>query len=204
MRLLFILLTFLTSTIYGGNYAKLAESEPIAVNPIPKSIKSNSNFYTGLGFGVFKLKDRTTKESLKANIITLIAGYRINNYLSIEARASKSIEDLKYKKGSTNNQDEKLDIDYTNLSFYLKPNYQFNNFNAYLLLGYNKLRVSKLLNYPRSSKSISYGAGFGYKINRVDVALEYLVNYNKKGLDNLAIKDKIKITHINLNITYNF
>jgi len=171
-------------------------SEPISI----KSINYLNNFYLGVGYTQFKTF--TPIEHLHANSATLIAGYHINDYLSVETRYTKSIEDLSYK--STIKTTD-IDSTYSNLAIFTKFSYQIDDFKPYLLLGYGKNRITKLANITRIENSIEYGTGLEYKLNsNFSINLDYIRAYNKKGFDGRARNQKVKINLITASITYNF
>ena len=194
-----ILLLFISS-IYlfagaSGKYVQKATSKPI-------SVVEESKYYLGVGFGKFKLKNRDISENLKSNIISLIAGYNINNYLSLEFRYYKGVSNLTYH---SLNKSKKIDSKYSNYSIFVKTTYPIDNFNPYILLGYGVNKISNLNNSDRKESNLEYGLGVSYKVNdNVYIFADYIRAYNKKGFDGRATQDRLRVNLITIGATYNF
>ena len=194
-----ILLLFISS-IYlfagvSGKYIQKATSKPISV------IEENK-YYLGVGFGKFKLKNRDMNENLKSNIISLIAGYNISNYLSLEFRYYKGVSNLTYH---SLNKSKKIDSKYSNYSIFVKTTYPIENFNPYILFGYGVNKISNLSNSDRKESNLEYGLGISYKVNNnISIFADYIRAYNKKGFDGRATQDRLRANLITIGATYHF
>ena len=195
----YILLIFISTfhIIAGssGKYIQKATSKPI-------SVVEDNKYYLGVGFGKFKLKNRDMNENLKSNIISLIAGYNINNYLFLEFRYYKGVSNLTYHSLI---KSKKIDSKYTNYSIFAKATYPIENFNPYILLGYGVNKISNLSISDRKESNLEYGLGISYKVNNnVSIFADYIRAYNKKGFDGRATQDRLRANLITIGATYNF
>lgn len=198
MKSYFLIIPWFVISLSAGNLNIFPTSKPIEIKN--NKLSYINNFYFGLGFG--KVKISSPLEELKSNTLSLTLGYTINPYLSLEARYTKSIEDLEYK-SKTKSKD--IDSTYSNLALFSKLSYPIHNFKPYILLGYGKNKITKLAKTTRDENSFEYGAGLEYKINsNFSINLDYIRAYNKKGFDNRAIDQRVKIDLITASLTYNF
>jgi len=84
--------------------------------------------------------------------ITGRIGYDFMNYLGAELRGTYGISEDDYS--------EK----FQQVGVYLKPNYDFNNFNLYGLLGYAQANMNDWSDLGETETGFSYGAGLGYQL----------------------------------------
>jgi len=85
-----------------------------------------------------------------------LAGVEINDNLAIEGRFTKAISDYEVK--------DHKPISLYNAAVYLKPQYKFEDFTLYALLGYGITSID-FMNKNTKSNGFQYGAGGSYDIN---------------------------------------
>ena len=122
-----------------------------------------------------------------------LAGVEINDYLAVEGRLTKSVSDYEIK--------DHKPISMYNAALYLKPQYKFEDFGVYALLGYGLTNVSFMDNDTKTS-GFQYGAGASYDINdQISAFADYtkLVGSSKKISEATTLKD---IDNVNVGIIY--
>lgn len=197
MKKAITIVLFLSTTIlYAENPKNLqpALSEPIAV------IKEKG-FYVGVGVGYFELENHTVDESLSSSIATAIVGYDFNSYLSVEARYSRGIRDLRYKTTSS----QSINSSYSNLAIYAKAGYPVGYLKPYILIGYGINTISNLAGRDRDESSMQYGVGLSYRATEaVSAFVDYIKVYDRKGFDGRSSADKLSADIATIGITYHF
>ncbi len=144
------------NTFAGGKFVAVAESEvvpipvPVMINPLP--------IYIGLGLVAVNLKRdpcacaSTETDDLRYGSI-LRTGWDFNNYVGVEARVLKTLENDAFSET-------------THYGLYLKPQYHVTpQMNVYALLGYGNTTVDYTNGIKSSTtdeNGFSYGAGFEY------------------------------------------
>lgn len=188
---------FLGSAIlYAHNPKELqaARSEPVAV------IKEKG-FYAGVGMGYFDMRNHTVDESLSSSIATAIVGYDFNSYLSVEARYSRGIRDLRRKTTSS----QSIRSNYSDLAVYAKAGYPVGYLKPYILIGYGINTLSNLAGRDREESSLQYGAGLSYRATEaVSLFVDYIKVYDHKGFDGRSSADKLSADTTTIGITYHF
>ena len=199
--LLSIITIGFTAIIHAGGYIaqeEVHESTPAVVQSEP----TTNSWYTGLGLGGFKLDSSTDDESYKKATATILAGYEISKYLSIEGRYTTSLGDIKFKdsKGT-----QKTDSSFSNIALYTKLSYPIGEFKPYLLLGYGKSKITNIADSDRSESGFQYGAGASYELdNHWGIFADYTRLYDDNGFDGRASDSNIKIDTATAGIKYRF
>ena len=188
-------LLFLQSTLYAGKNSIEATSPVV---PVP-SLKYNSGFYIGIGSGWMRLKDDYTKEYFRTYPIMFQLGYRVNSYISLEARYIRDNSTVKYSRGNTNNRNySDYPTIFSNRGLYLKASYPIDKFSFYTLLGYGKVSLTNIKGAKRYEKGFQWGGGLSYKLSKhLKVFADYTRVYSGKGFSGRA---KLKNTHVDLAI----
>ncbi|MDQ7085235.1 MAG: outer membrane beta-barrel protein [Sulfurovum sp.] len=134
-----------------------------------------SSFYSALGYSYISAD---IYESETGNAYTLIAGYTINDYVSIEGRYSKTFGDLEIEGG------EKKDKLIQNGALYIKPNYEISEgINIYGLIGYGEVVMANT-----SGDGFQWGLGMSYKVSpNVHIFIDYTDLYDGT-LDNVDLR----------------
>jgi|GEM_PF-2850678 len=166
----------------------------------------NGYFYFGLGSGWMSLNNDLTEESFKTYPLLIVGGYQINNYIAIEGRHTRSVLDIKYDKGTTNNANNSdYRATFKNSALYLKPMYTINTYSAYLLLGYGEVALNDIKGSKRAEKSFQWGVGASFKFtDRVSFFIDYSNLYNAKGFDGRAKKASVDVDFVAVGVNYAF
>lgn len=178
---------------------------------IPPIVKKSA-FYAGMGFSYMKLNNDLTDEEFNTNAVTLQAGYKYNNYLSVEGRYSHHVGDVEYKHGSTSNPYiDDYPTDFNNIAIYLKPIYPIGNLSLYALIGYGEVELTdiplggKYISADRAEDGFQWGAGIDYTFNEnISLFVDYVQLYNDTGFDYRAIDADILVDIYTLGISYKF
>lgn len=128
-----------------------------------------------------------------ATTVMGLAGVELNDFLAVEGRLTRSVSDYEIK--------DHKPISMTNAALYLKPQYKFEDFSVYGLLGYGLTRVS-FMDKTTSLNGFQYGGGASYDINdQVSVFADYtqLVSQSKKISDATTLKS---IDNVNAGVIY--
>jgi len=146
----------------------------------PSVETGKNNFYIGIGYsqltGSEFYNGTFEKLDLDANAVTLNAGYKIYDYLSVEGRYLTTVGDINY-----DNSIRDFDIDkvITNKALYLKPEYELNKFSIYGLLGYGQVVANRA-----SDSSFQWGIGVSYEVlENTRLYVDYSSIYDDNGLD---------------------
>ena len=190
-----------TAIVHAGGtivQEEVYESTPTVVQSEPMT----NSWYTGIGLGGFKLDDTTDDESYEKTTATILAGYEISKYLSVEGRYTASLGDIKFKdsKGT-----QKRDSSFSNIALYTKLSYPIGEFKPYLLLGYGKSKITNIAKSDRSESGFQYGAGVSYELDdHWGIFADYTRLYDDKGFDGRASDSNIKIDTATAGIKYRF
>ncbi len=152
------------------------------------------------------LDNELTHESFSGYALTLVGGYRLYRYIAIEYRYTHSILDLKYSSGNTTNQDDNsYDATFTNSAIYLKPNYCYNIYCAYLLVGYGEVSLDDVRGSRRSEVGAQWGAGasVGF-MDSWSLFIDYIDLYRSKGFDGRAKNANVNAKVVNIGANYAF
>ena len=151
--------------------------------------------YDKLNQTVSKAPDKLLKWGGDGSATTMmgLAGVEVNDYLAVEGRLTKSVSDYEIK--------DHKPISMYNAALYLKPQYKFEDFGVYALLGYGLTNVS-FMNKDTKTSGFQYGGGASYDINdQLTVFADYtkLVGQSKKISEATTIKD---IDNVNAGLIY--
>ncbi len=212
LAILFLILG--KSSFGGGDVAPIAEAivEPIEEPTVMTSANDSDGVYLGLGVSSMSLRNDLSDEEFSATGIMLQAGYQYNQYIAIEGRYTKSIRDLSYDHGNTNNPDySDYPGDFSNLAIYLKPMYSFDNFSLYALLGYGEVTLTDLPHpsHPgsadRAERGFQWGLGTAYTfMDNISVFADYARVYDSTGFDYRAQNADITSDLWTLGVSYRF
>jgi opacity protein-like surface antigen len=149
----------------------------------------NNKFYAGVGFGGMK---GNGENSAKGASISLITGYSLSSYASIEVRYATLIADADYGNTTKN-------ITMSNVAIYLKQLLPLSSsFAPYGLLGYGSTNFD-----GDTDSGLQWGIGLNYMLNeKVTLFADYISHYSGD-LDKKLVED-IDITSFNLGSTYKF
>jgi opacity protein-like surface antigen len=209
--ILLILLIVNTLTFAGGNITSVKKTTHVKEVTKPM-VLDTSDLYVGIGISGMKLKNNLTKESFEAKGVMLQVGYKITDYLALEARYTHHIGDVEYDHGSDHRVNESVDIedyptDFTNIAIYFKPSYSYNKVTAYALLGYGEVKLTNipLGDVDRAEDGFQWGAGVAYEINEnLLLFVDYIVFYDNKGFDYRATNADIKVDALSTGVSYRF
>ncbi len=177
---------------------------PVLTTPI--TVAQYNNIYIAGGVGTFSLDDAVTSETLSANTALLIAGYRFNAYLSLEARYYRSMGgEIEYDGGGRASPDTTYDSTFTDLSAFLKLGYPSGDFTPYLLLGYGKLKLTDIAGGDREESAVQYGVGASYRVTeQVSLFVDWVRAYDDRGFDGRAKQDDLSVDLFSVGVIYRF
>ena len=183
----------------GGDF--VAVEEPVVV--IPEV--DNSAFYLGLGVGQAAINDDPTQEEITSTTIMLQAGYKYNEYVALEGRASFGFNS-DYEPGLTNNVSGDYDDDISSLGIYVKPMYPVTEeFNVYALLGYGGVQLGNLESGDAAESGFQWGLGASYDATEtIAVFVDYVKLYDDTGFDYRAQLEDVDSDAWTLGVSYKF
>jgi opacity protein-like surface antigen len=196
-----------TFAVAGGNITPV---EPVVEEPIV--VESTGNFYLGLAYGwqTLQLDDGIYGNNyLDDNFgsIMIDAGYNFNKYVAVEGRywfGLSSSNDLGWT------SDLPADITIDAWGIYVKPQYSFDTFKIYALLGYGSADAT----YDRptggsytsdSADGFSWGIGADYSItDNIAIFLDYtsIIDGDTGEVNGWPIDTSVDTW--NFGVTYNF
>ena len=191
-----LLITLFSTLILnaGGKEITPVSSDTIA-------IEDDGGFYVGGAFAHFGLYNTDAHENLTARALTLIAGYEINRYLSIEGRYTQS-SNVAYHKDK---QTKPLTSHYTDTALYAKIGYPVGSITPYVLTGYGRNTITNLIGSDRTENAIRYGAGVSIKATEsFSLFGDYVRAYQGKGFDGRATAEHQHINLLSAGIIYKF
>jgi len=183
----------------GGEKGVIEAIEPVL--PIP--VEVTKDYYVGIGYSCAQVTgDNPDQEFLTMSAISIDAGYQINEFLAVEARYTHSLGDINYK---TWNVDRDLDgSSLSNLGIYLKPQYNFEAFGVYGLLGYGQVRLDDGQNTFTES-GLQYGLGTTFTVMGTNIFVDYRRLYDNEGFDTLATEQQdVAANSYTLGVNYLF
>ena len=195
----FLLFGLIASTILHAGDGTAKANTPVA--PIQPS-----SWYLGIGMGGFALVTETNREHLSSKSASLILGYTLNRYLSIEGRYTHALGALDYDAGKTVSPSKTLtDSTYTDLDLLLKLGYPIGHFSPYLLAGYGRSTITHIVGADRTEKSLRYGAGLSYQATEhLSLFADYLRAYRGQGFDGRSTAEKVHLDRLTIGMTYHF
>jgi len=217
-------------TLAGGN--KYTESTVVPVVPVVKDDSSSiyiagAMYYNNVYSDDYSWFDNSTDTQDEIGGFTAIVGYNINEYLAVEARASKSFFEEDY-------------ADEYHFSFFLKPKYSFrdastyenNYFSIYALLGFGYVNVEGTDGDTSGAASIigktlvddwqfQYGLGLSYTFVDTDhpendsgdwsIFAEYTMYMDDQSMKatrlynyNLNTYDELSMNGLSIGVSYQF
>jgi len=204
MKITLALSALLVSTTFtfagGGGKNVMKAMEPVLAIPTLEVVK---DYYVGVGYSCAQVTgDNPDQEFLAMGAISVDVGYRINEFLAVEARYTHSIGDINYK---TWNVDRDLDgSSLSNLGIYLKPQYNFEAFGLYGLLGYGQVKLDNGEN-TFTENGLQYGLGTTFTVLGTNIFLDYRRLYDGEGFDTLASENQdVAANSYTLGVNYLF
>jgi len=164
----------------GGGKGVVEAVEPVL--PIP--VEVTKDYYVGVGYSCAQVtSDNPDQEFMAMTALSLNAGYQINDSLAVEARYTRSLGNVNYK---TWNVDRDLSSSsLSNLGLYLKPQYNFEAFGVYGLLGFGQVSLDNGQNTFTES-GLQYGLGTTFTMMETNIFVDYRRLYDGEGFDNLT------------------
>jgi opacity protein-like surface antigen len=201
-----------TFAVAGGDIAPV---EPVVEEPVV--VESTGNFYLGLAYGAANI-DASYKETYpdgsvltepsedwNYSTIMLQGGYNFNKYIAIEAR---------YWIGLDEDIDAYTEMNIDTFGIYVKPQYSFDAFKVYALLGYAnntadfRDTVDGSTWSPDSIDGFSWGLGAAYAFTEnLSVFVDYVDMYNDdfdEVYPGVIENYDFTISSWNFGVTYNF
>ncbi len=192
-RFIMVAMLLIGMSLNAGEASKSPASSVVPVEA--------SRLYLGIGGTLAVLKDGFTGEKITARSLSIIAGYRINEYVAFEGRFARSVGSPSY----TGSAPQTLDTTMSDLGGYLKLSLPLGALSPYLLAGYGLSHYSNLSGAPRSGYGLRWGGGLSYRIDpHLSLFGDYIRAYDAKGLDGLARLDTIRIHHATFGLIYHF
>jgi opacity protein-like surface antigen len=211
-----------TFAVAGGDIAPV---EPVVEEPVV--VESTGNFYLGLAYGLLG-GEITTIETLSNGStlrtsdhdddyseIMIQAGYNFNEYIAVEGRYWFGMDEtINWNDwdASLTNHDTTIDA----WGIYVKPQYSFDAFKIYALLGYGAadMTVDNIggtgLDYTSDSvDGFSWGLGAAYAFTEnVSVFVDYVSIYNDDEDYTNSVGNNVNVDKTidtwNFGVTYNF
>ena len=199
LSLVTLLLTSTFTFAGGGGKGVIEAVEPVL--PIP--VEVTKDYYVGVGYSCAQVTgDNPDQEFLAMGAISIDVGYQINEFLAVEARYTHSLSDVNYK---TWNVDKDLDgSSLSNLGIYLKPQYNFEAFGVYGLLGYGQVRLDDGQSTFTES-GLQYGLGTTFTMMDTHIFVDYRRLYDDEGFDTLATgQQDVAANSFTLGVNYLF
>lgn len=185
LSLIALLLSSTLAFAGGGEKGVIEAVEPVLAIP---PMEVTKDYYVGVGYSCMQVTgDNPDQEFMTMSAVSLNAGYQINESLAVEARYTRSLGDVNYK---TWNVDRDLDSSsLSNLGLYLKPQYAFEAFSVYGLLGYGQVRLDDGQNTFTES-GLQYGLGATFVVMDTHIFVDYRRLYDNEGFDSLATEQQ--------------
>ncbi len=187
----------------GGDIAPV---EPeVTVPEVVEAAPFPGAFYVGLGYSYMNA-DVDGYGDITANSALLLAGYKYNQYLGLEARYTMNVDDPEVD-SSIADLDGIEGDDMTNIGIYLKGMYPvMEAFDVYALLGYGQVTF-EADNYDVdvSESGFQWGLGASYAVTEnIGVFADYTRLYDDEGFDGELTDSDIVVDSVNVGVTYTF
>lgn len=187
--------------IYAGGNIVDYDNTATTLNYIEAKNTIDRGTFIEVGIGCMQIIDKTSNEKLDAPTVNITTGYRVNPYISIEARGTHTISHLDYNKYST----EKSNSHYSHIGVDAKISYPVKKASPYIMIGYGQNRITNFKGSSRKENSPYVATGIQYQLdNSSSIAINYLRAYNSKGFDGRATEDNIRIEQLNISLSYKF
>lgn len=182
----------------GGDVASIVE--PVADIPVVVEPEVSS-FYAGLGYSCLQMGlDAPYLDMRAMTAASVLAGYNFNNYIAVEGRYTASIGDITVKTIGSET-DESMDM--ANIGLYLKPQYSFDKFGIYALLGYGQVSLDNGTSY--SEAGIQYGAGINVMATtNISLFADLRRLHDDVGFDNFDLNRDVMSSSYTLGVNYLF
>jgi len=188
-----VALFILSTLLHASNVPK---SPPSDVIPL-----SSSGWYIGASLSRAQMTNADFAERLQAMGGSVILGYRLNDFVALEGRYTRSTH-LRY---THEGKSKSLSASYTNLALYARLSYPIRRFSPYLLIGYGQNTLSSLSQSPRHERSFQYGAGLTYHLDdHWQLFGDYIRTYQGTGFDGRARQSTITSGLLSVGLTYQF
>ena len=199
LRIVLGLLFLQSAFLYAGSKNVSKATSPVVSVDV-------SGFYIGAGIGWMRLKDDYTFEFFETFPLMLQAGYRLNEYVSLEARYVRDNGKVRYENGNTPNPDyDDYPTLFSNKGLYLKVSYPWERLSLYALLGYGEVSLTHIKGAKRAERGFQWGAGISYKLSdHFDLFTDYTRLYGGKGFSGRARKKETHADLIMMGVTYVF
>ncbi|MDQ1325703.1 MAG: hypothetical protein QG564_827 [Campylobacterota bacterium] len=185
---------------------------------VPEVVESTPGaFYVGLGYSYMNAhsdpflyeREATIEEGdLTSNSLLLLAGYKYNQYLGLEARYTMNVDDVEFEYDGYPAIDLE-DSDMTNIGIYAKGMYPVTEeLDVYALLGYGQVTIDTGIEYfgDLSESGFQWGLGASYDVTEnIGVFADYTRLYDDTGFDGyLDPETDVVVDSINVGMTYTF
>jgi opacity protein-like surface antigen len=190
----------------GGDIAPV---EPeVTVPEVVEAAPFPGAFYVGLGYSYMNA-DVDGYGDITANSALLLAGYKYNQYLGLEARYTMNVDDPELDSSSPDLDGLEGD-DMTNIAIYLKGMYPVTEaIDVYALLGYGQVNFEAgEYGIDVSESGFQWGLGASYAVTeKIGVFADYTRLYDDEGfdgdIDGVPGVD-VMVDSINVGVTYTF
>ncbi len=204
MKITLALSSLLLSTTFtfagGGGKNFMKAVEPVLAIPTLEVVK---DYYVGVGYSCAQVTgDNPDQKFLAMGAMSVDVGYQVNEFLAVEARYTRSLSDINYK---TWNVDRDLDgSSLSNLGIYLKPQYSFEAFGLYGLLGYGQVKLDNGEN-TFTETGLQYGLGTTFSVLGTNIFVDYRRLYDSEGFDTLVSENQdVAANSYTLGVNYLF
>ena len=168
-----------TFAIAGGDISPV---EPQIT--VPEVTESTGSFYAGLGYSYINL-DVSGADDVDGDATLLLAGYKFNQYIGVEARYAGFTDCLE------------------NTAIYVKPIYPIGDASVYGLLGYGETTYDN--GASSSENGFQWGLGANYAVTEnIGVFADYTKLYDDTGFDYRATLDDVSADTWTVGFSYNF
>lgn len=187
----------------GGDIAPV---EPeVTVPEVVEAAPFPGAFYVGLGYSYMNA-DVDGYGDISANSALLLAGYKYNQYLGLEARYTMNVDDPEVDSGYAEFDGREGD-DMTNIAIYLKGMYPVTEaIDVYALLGYGQVAFEAgKYDVDVSESGFQWGLGASYAVTEnIGVFADYTRLYDDTGFDGELEGVDVVVDSINVGVTYTF
>ncbi len=181
----------------GGDIAPV--EEPIIAIPAVIEVEATA-FYVGLGYSCLQMGlDKADVDTRAMSSLSATVGYNFNKYLAVEGRYTASMSDVTV---DTRGLEVDVDsIDMSNIGLYLKPQYNYDKFAVYALLGYGEFTIDD--GTSASEAGIQYGIGLNAMVSdSVSIFADFRKLYDDSSFD--MIDDDTVANSYTVGVNYHF
>ena len=205
MKIQLSITTLLLGSVFAMAGGDLKPVEPEITVPKVIPVSTTTGFYAGLGYSCMQLATDTPDEEFMGNGISFNLGYDINDYLAIESRYTRTLDDVNYQAWQRNKIDKDLDdSSLSNAAIYLKPKFSIGGLGLYGLVGYGQSKLDNG-NDTFTENSLQYGIGTNFTISNVDMFVDYRRLYDTENFDTLSTDQQdIAVNSFTVGVNYKF